>query len=649
MQYFCFANYMRGSTLLTHLTEPLRWVTLYWPLPWHMSDPTAPHRRHLFEGAMSHGVELWGDSLMGDVTDVRNACGALFWSSLLFILVLAVHAGTILHFLIRQRSFTFPHRMRLGNWESRFLHWLSFPACTAAANVLAHSATTTFWKVIAGVVLAVYFCWILAVFISMHLAVKRNQICWVWHTSVREDGELEDEAGYWNDVVCDQLTTHPVNRSLCKWFFNWKWISTVADLEPVNIHPNLFKRKHQDVYPPQEYGHSHSETSFPQAKTPKTVEVVRTRKAMSVFPGQRLIAGLLRTQWLDILFTYQGLIRLHTEVVCDTGRELIVPVTVKTHQLTGPVTAGANAYFFDGARVPFVRVFDSFFRVLLGVFLGISLASTRHSVDAMMFGLIGGIALLSLVYMAVRAPYTRRLENWLEMAVFMVITLSAGAFLGYAVAKKEPSVAADAMLWLVAVCCLIVSAYSLVVTFSVFSAILCPPLDESRFLEKLANCNVTLSDHNAGWAVDVPAYSKYGVRDLKASYSGAGGRGVHVSMYPSGDEPTLEFSVKEIKHACRTGALPTPVLTVFAPSHDTALGYRCCNVFDRANIVNEVSRFLASDTATASSCEEVARQINHHVHLRGKGKTILSVTLVPSSSERKKASHSVSVRTDSTY
>ena len=60
------------------------------------------------------------------------------------------------------------------------------------------------------------------------------------------------------------------------------------------------------------------------------------------------------------------------------------------------------------------------------------------------------------------------------------IAFSASSFVFYAVNKKDPSWIADIFLWLVAACCSLLAAYSCVVTFSVFSALFCPPLEESR-------------------------------------------------------------------------------------------------------------------------------------------------------------------------
>eukprot|EP01055_Gregarina_sp_Pseudo9_P001921 Gregarina_sp_Pseudo_9__1920@NODE_231_length_3495_cov_27_809028_g215_i0_p1_GENE_NODE_231_length_3495_cov_27_809028_g215_i0NODE_231_length_3495_cov_27_809028_g215_i0_p1_ORF_typecomplete_len1069_score328_66Cadherinlike/PF12733_7/0_0039Cadherinlike/PF12733_7/0_58Cadherinlike/PF12733_7/7_3e03_NODE_231_length_3495_cov_27_809028_g215_i02273433 len=629
IQYLCFANFMRGSSALNDLVTPVKWVTLFWPLPWKVGDSLK--RRQLLDVSSfssAYGLELWGESSLGDVTDIRNACGCLFWSSVCLGVFMFLHLCVYMKFKIFEKDYTFPHRVSWGNWESRCLHWLAFPAAAGAGMILASDITTTLWKVLAGVLLAAYFIWISVVFVEVHGAINSRSVCWIWNSSVREDGSLEDESGYWMDVTADQLLTQPVNRSLCKGFFPYRWISTVADVVPLSLSQALFSSNTQDLFPPQKYSRAHKEAAYPLAKNPQVVEVVRTRAPGGPCKGQRLISGLLRSQWLDILFTYQGLTRFHSQIYNETG-SFVVPLIVKTSQLSGPIASGKNAFFFDGARVPFIRIADFLYRLLVGIFVGIALASEGYKVDAAMFASIAILSLAFMIYVISTKPYSRTVENWLMVFMLGTVTLSAFSFVFHAVNKQDPSWLADIFLWVVAVCCFVLAAYSCVVTFSVFSALFCPPLEESRFLEKLANCNVTVSEEQAGWAFDVPAYSKFPVRDLKAQCTLTGKKRVHVTIYGSGEEPNLEFSARDLKQACRSGYLVPPVCTVFAPAPDSKLGYRQFSVTNRAEVIKQVSDFLASDHETRHLAEEVARHIAHQVEVKGRGKTILSVTVIP--------------------
>lgn len=614
LQFFCFSSALRGSSLLSDMTEAMKWVTLYWPLPWNVGD--------------HNNFSRWGD-----VSDVTNAYGCLFWAAILFLLLLALHAAVVCKFKCIDRRSTFPHRLAFGNWESRCLHWLAFPVATASGMILSHPDATPGWKGVAGCTLVGYFVWAAGIFFVLRNSISSKQVIWVWHNSAREDGELEDEAGYWSDIHCDQLLTQPVNRSLFKWFFPWRWVSTVGDIEPVNICPRAFARgadeENGDLFPVNEFHRTHKESTYPLGKNPKPVDVMRTMPPSALCPGQRLIAGLMRTQWVDILFSYQALTKFHTYMADETGRDFAVPLTVKTCQLTGPVTGGANHFFYDGARVPFIRIGDTIFRLVIGVCMGLILASQSFKLDVAMFGSIGVLAVALLCYHFVGWPYARKLENWILAALLFSIATTSFAFTGYSISESEPSAFADVFLWLNAITSVLLALYACMVIFSVYSAIMCPPLEETRFLEKLANCNVAISDHDAGWVVDVPAYNKYGARDLKAQCTMSGSK-VHVSIYPSGEEATIEFDSHEMLQACQSGTLRPPVLCLFCPDSTSPLGYRCTNIYDKGSLHADVAGFLAMNKRTRNLADSVARNIAHQVEMRGaRGKAVVSLAIVP--------------------
>eukprot|EP01069_Polyplicarium_translucidae_P004942 Polyplicarium_translucidae@DN2691_c0_g1_i1.p1 len=628
-QYFCFANFLRGSNLLTDMTESLKWTTLFIPLPWETRWKSATAALSLYR---SYSPDM--THYPGDVNDVHNAYGCLFWSMAIFVMAVAVHGIVTLKFVLFEPNSTFPHRLLMGHWESRILHLLAFPAVTAASMIIATRGTALVWKALALATISALLVWVTTSFFLVRNAVVNKKVTWVWNASVREDGELEDESGYWSDVICDQLNTQPVNRSLFKSIFPWQWISTVADVEQVNISPQLFSRgddmesvrSAHTLYPARAFRDG---TDYPMGKNPKTVEAYRTRAPGLFCPGQRLISGLLRTQWLDMLFTFEGLSKFHTEVVKTSGDDFVVPLTVKTCQLQGPITTGRYCFFFDGARVPFIRVLDTSFKMVVGMFLGVALATKSNFLDAICLGAGALLAFGCLFYAATTSPYSRRVENWLLCMVFAAVGLSAVAFGVTALTGQRITILADIFLWFTAIVCIILALYSCVVTFSVFSAISCAPLEETRFLEKLANCSVTISDHGEGWAVDMPAYNKYGARDVKAQCNIVAEGRVHVVMYPSGEEPSMEFDVEEVKQACRTGALQHPVVVVYAPGSDAKLSYRYANVYDRNGIAGRVSSFLAADMVTRSCADVVGRQVAYQVESRGRDRTVVAVTVIP--------------------
>ena len=98
---------------------------------------------------------------------------------------------------------------------------------------------------------------------------------------------------------------------------------------------------------------------------------------------------------------------------------------------------------------------------------------------------------------------------------------------------------------------------------------------------------------------------------------------------PSGEEPTLEFSSSELKTACKSGYLVPPVVTLFVPAPETQLGYKHYSITSKDHVQKQVSEFLSSDHDTRHLAEEVARHVSHQVEVKGRGKTILSITVIP--------------------
>lgn len=365
----------------------MKWVTLFWPLPFRIDDlkfDTSSKNNHI---EFPHFAL---PNRLGDLADLESAYGCLFWSSVIFASFIFVHLCVIIKFKFCHRRSTFPHHLSFGNWESRCLHWLSFPVSVASGLILGHSQAILPMKIVAFSILSAVLMWISIIAVNLSRTIcKGKRVIWMWQNSMREDGQLEDHvSGCWTDVWCDQLLTQPVNRSLCKWVFPWRWVSTVADVHPVRIahtqrafqrqqqyqqqeqQQRYQKRQQQQnnrnfgvkfedddeaeeelqnnseykffdksflrqmLFGPNQYQISHKPTMYPLGKNAQLVDVYRTVKPNKICPGQRLITGLMRTQWLDLLFTYEGLTVYHSNLVADTGKFSDVPLTVKACQLT---------------------------------------------------------------------------------------------------------------------------------------------------------------------------------------------------------------------------------------------------------------------------------------------------------------------------
>ncbi|EZG45314.1 putative transmembrane protein [Gregarina niphandrodes] len=623
IQYLCFSQNLKGSPRLTEFTEPLRWFTLFAPGPVQMSDNC------------STASYSFGNGRIGDLRDPRNAQGALFWGlALLFGFVLC-HLGLLFRFKVFEKGFTVPHHVQFGGWENRVLHALLFPLATACAYCLASDQICPIFKALAGAILGLYVLWIAAEALDVHAMVNAGKVVWIWNSSLKEDGQLEDESGYWADAMADQLLTQPVNRTRMRSLFPFTWVSPVADIVPQSV----VSAQPDTVYGPHKYrAQNYQEASYGLGKTPHVVEVVRCRKPGGLCRGQRLVAGLLRTNWLDVLFTYESLTQFHANVTKNSGSSVVIPCVAKTSQLSGPFAGGRAMFFFDGARIPFIRIADCFYRLIVGMCLGISLVTPAHAVAC--FGAIAVLSVAMLGYTAATKPFTRINEGWLAVGTYATVAVSAVAFALYYVFngdRDETTVLADLALWGIAVTCFVLGAYSLIIDSSIFSAVFCPPLDESKFLEQLSNTSIAItptSDSRRSYRVETPGYSKYPTKDILMQATKTGNQRVHVSVTPSKQDPCLEFSEKQIKQACQTSQLPVPMVTLVARSRREPLGYKYLQVTKPDQFTHAVTDFLTNDDEhdafEGTVARELARHVQYQTETRGRGgDTLLTVSVTP--------------------
>eukprot|EP01071_Lankesteria_metandrocarpae_P004664 Lankesteria_metandrocarpae@DN3649_c0_g1_i1.p1 len=619
LQYFCFSNGLRGNVMLSSFVAPFKWVTLFWPVWWQYSDRAAD----------TH--------IMGDTRDIVNANGCLIFSSIIIFITFLIHSLVMAKMLIFERDFTFPHRLLLGGIESRLLHWLIFPTSTAATMIIMSDDTSPVMKGAAYTVLIGTALWIAGSWALVKHAVANKNAIWVWNTSMREENGFTNPGGYWTDAVCDQVATEPANRSIFS-FFEWKWTSAVGDIDPVQVAPggrgeydddansmasSKTSLRHDQIYAGTQ--------KYAMAKSPKSVEIYRTRAPGLCCPGQRLMVGLFPTQWLDLVMSYHAVTKFYAQAVRDQD-DCYIPLVVKTHQLQGPITAGRNAFFFDGVRVPFCKIADCIFRLAIGILMGVALASSNFNVGGTMFLLICLLSATLGAFVARTSPYSRPLENYLYFSVLTVIALSSFSFMVYAYRGMEPSSFVDFFLWCASVVALVIAAYSYIVTFSLYSALLCPPLEESRFIETLSNCAVSIADHVEGWMVDVPGYSKYLPRSLKVQCNPLEDtKSASVTVYSSSEEATLEFSVDAMRNACRTGTLPRPIVSLNAASPVDPLGYSHLNVYDRGKVSRLVNEFLSADPQTRNHAHEVARVVSRQLDSTSPTdkKSVMCLTLIP--------------------
>eukprot|EP00922_Rhytidocystis_sp_ex-Travisia-forbesii_P071463 GHVS01106639.1.p1 GENE.GHVS01106639.1~~GHVS01106639.1.p1 ORF type:complete len:1252 (-),score=153.91 GHVS01106639.1:682-4437(-) len=654
LQYFCFVNVLRGEpTLLSDSTSVLKWVTLWWPLPWDTAGEVS-------------------------VAHISNAQGCLFWCLVLACGCIFVHLCVWLKFAVLDSGrFTYSHKLLPGNWEARTVHFLVFPASAASLMLLCHHDSSLASRVLGMSSLLAIASWTGLSFVFVRRVVKSRSVVWVWAQSLRDD-DKEMETGYWSDVVCDQLHSEPANRSLCRSLFPWRWSSTVADIEPLALlapttgHTNgsrgsagsvatttpqdvddtilssgpmlplqhnnnntdgrlgnAFGVTQQSIAPDSNHSNTRVCDDVPMSKVPRNVEVVRTRKPNGRWcrVGHQLVCGLFRTKWLDVLFTYESLTKMYAYGAAH-GVHTTIPLTVKTHQLAGAITNGYLCFFFDGVRIPFVRCGEFLFRVIVGASLGVAMTVGGTGVVAgICFMLVTGLAALSCVYAFKSWPFCRGVENWLLCSMLTTVALSGVGFMGLSFAG-HPNIFLDILLWSMGLVCICLSVYSVFITFCIISAVLCPPLEEYRFLERLCNTEVVLSDHSEAFKADAMGYNRYGTRDIMVQCSSAAD-GIDVKTFVGTEEPSVELPVSDVLAACRSGHLPVPKVCLCITSRDDQLGYQHINLYDRINIRSRVGAFVSSETvAPPAHMETLINVISRQVETRAYDTAILSITIV---------------------
>lgn len=625
LQYFCFANAVRGSpTVLADMTTVLKYVTLWCPLPWAEAGEVS-------------------------VAHLENAEGCLFWCLVLFAGVCLLHGLVWIKFRVMENGFTYPHKMLFGNWESRAVHFVIFPVTVASSMLFVHPNSSVGQRVLGTLTFAGIVAWMAVSFFVVKRTVKSRKVVWVWSQSLRED-DNQIEAGFWADAECDQLYTEPTNRSFCRTLFPWRWVSTVADIEPVSIMGSgarlpdtsagsLASTQHEEEQDASDSGPSPFLEGFKSygdvggdicqvGKTPRNVEI-RTTRAPSKLSctGQKLVAGLFRSQWLDILFTYESLTNLCAYAE-KHGVRTQIPLTIKTHQLTGPLSGGYLCFYFNGIRIPFVRPGEFTFRVVLGLMLGAVLASSLSWVDALCFFLVGVFATAAVFYSLASQPFCRRAENWLLTGMLATVALSAPGFMGLALAAR-PSFVLDMLLWLMMLFCMCLSLYSVFITFSIFSAVLCPPLEEFRFLERLCNIDLVLSDHLEGFKTETMAYNRHGTRDIMINCtSHRKTDDLQIEAFPSSEDATIELPVSDVIAACRSGHLPPPKVCLTVTSKHDPLGYIHLNLYDRMNVGSRVSSFIAQETNSALQLQQLTNFIQRQIDTRLNDTAVIALTVI---------------------
>eukprot|EP00920_Eleutheroschizon_duboscqi_P017954 GHVT01042958.1.p1 GENE.GHVT01042958.1~~GHVT01042958.1.p1 ORF type:complete len:597 (+),score=157.80 GHVT01042958.1:203-1993(+) len=419
-------------------------------------------------------------------------------------------------------------------------------------------------------------------------------------------------------------------------FYPWGWTTTVADIRPIRVSGETSA---SDTLMTWTSLLTDRSQSGPIARSACDVEVTGVVRP-SAF-GQRdalLVAGLFRSQWLDVLLTFETLAKLHTQAANSYG-SCTIPLTVKTNQLAGPLTGGQFFFFFSGARVPFARILDCAFRLVLGALLGLALVihPDAHKTSALVFADIAATAAAAAYYAATRKPLNRQAENFAVISSYCIAALGGVAFAMLQVAGVKGEVFADCLLGLVAVALIGLTAYTSLVALLTTSALLFPQLREYKFLERLCNVAVVVSSPRVGFAVDTIGFSRYQMRDLQLQCRRSGSQGLEVQCSASSSSssssseavpfPTVEVSLRDLVKACSAARLPMPKCCLFVHDAKEPLGYRNLNLMEGEGSA-KLRRWLQEGTHTAAHADQLLSAISRELEVRRSEKSVISMTLI---------------------
>ncbi|PFH38135.1 hypothetical protein BESB_004760 [Besnoitia besnoiti] len=555
-------------------------------------------------------------------TNVELAAGCLIASAALLVLASLLRAFFAAAVLQREAE-ALPHSLKFGNAESRLLHAVACPVAAAAAMLVAEPDSPMLLRFMGVLALAFLTTYWLAVFTFVRGLVASGRVTWVWSYPFLDGSD--DSAGAWCDTRSDQILTEPVNWTVWVQAPTGTWAAPAAQIEPVTVcsgakslHAGL--QKHMG-------GVWYLRSDGPTGTAAVDVQVLQPKAGPALLPCMHeLPVGIARSEWLDCLFTVENLTRFirhlrrcerEEAAECATGKShfpsshAVLPLTVKQCQLTGPITGGRFALFFE-LRTPCARIGDGVVRSLCGALLGFAVSrnsvfASLASATATSLTLVALVAFVWTLYIYFDRPFHRLEENACFPVLFAILGLTAAM-------TASP-------LWLRAsfLPCLLeyISAAALLglALFTAFLAvclllgIFWPAMQDIRFLPRLCNSSLLLTDRARHFLVSAPAYNRFGARNVVLECVAGAGRGAsglvrHVPPAPDG-YAQMELSVDEFGAVCSTGEWTRPRACICLDSSGAVLGFRSLTLYERDDAREVVGRFINDEPGLAEAYPEL--------------------------------------------
>ncbi|CBZ56063.1 conserved hypothetical protein [Neospora caninum Liverpool] len=533
-------------------------------------------------------------------TNVELAAGCFVVSGVLLVMTGVLRATFRAVLFQRKPADALPHNLQFGNSEFRLLHALSFPLAAAAAMLMADADSTPRLQLVGSLAALFLTSYHLGIFFFVRSLVSAGRVFWLWSHPLHAAADATD--GRWCDIRSDQLVTEPVHWTVGVSAPTGAWFAPAAQISPITVRGAAAAPGAKDSSAWQ------LRSEGPPGSSAVDVDVLRPKHGPALLPCLRdLPVGIVRSGWIDTFFTLETLTKLvgHQREVGNAGYShspkapVALPLTVKRHQLTGPITAGRFALFFE-LRTPCSRIGDSVVRSLLGLLLG--LAASFEGVVAS--ALLVSAALVSfawMLYIRLDQPFHRADENAVFPALFALV--GCGALTCRGPAALRTSFLSTLLEHISVYMLLALALYTAFVAACLVLGVVWPALQEIRRLPRLCNSTLFLTDRQRNFSVSCPAYNLFPVRNVLLECSAGPGPAAQVRrVSPHANAyAQLEFSVEEFRARCCTGDLEKPSACIFIDSVQSSLRFRSRTVYAGDDLKEAVDSFLDEEPALGNT------------------------------------------------
>ncbi|PHJ22439.1 transmembrane protein [Cystoisospora suis] len=222
------------------------------------------------------------------------------------------------------------------------------------------------------------------------------------------------------------------------------------------------------------------------------------------------------------------------------------------------------------------------------------------------------------------------------------LQLSTGMALSLSLSLSVLSCFSCLLLFCVGLCCMSMLGLSVYVTFIVTLTLLLgliwPAMHEVRFLSRLCNTSLIITDRLRNFIVTCPAYNRFGAKNLTLACvecPSGGGSASHATaenldgnLYPQSQvqvheispSPSaesyarLEVSMHDLVEGCVTGHLGRPHACIFIENSSVGeFHFRSLRLYKEDDTAQEIDGFLAEDPVTANAGPLLSSILLSHV------------------------------------